>query len=193
MINAESFFKNTRLSLFHGFLSEPQVDNINAILNRWDQAYPKADIRHIAYSLATTYHETDFTMLPIKEYGEGRGYAYGQIVGPWHQVYYGRGDVQETWERNYIFATRRLRELNLITASQDLDKNPDLALDPTIAAAILVVGMEEGWFTGVGLNTFFNSQRSDPVNARRVVNGTDCCNAIAGYYRTFFNALTSQN
>jgi putative chitinase len=47
-----------------------------------------------------------------------------------------------------------------------------------------------GWFTGVGLPKYFNSTTEDPINARRIVNGTDRASTIAGYYWKFKKALS---
>jgi hypothetical protein len=61
---------------------------------------------------------------------------------------------------------------------------PDLALDPDIAALIIVDGMRRGWFTGKRMADF-----DSYVNMRRVVNGTDKANLIAGYAEKFEAAL----
>lgn len=63
----------------------------------------------------------------------------------------------------------------------DLVNNPDLALNPQIAAEILVVGMEKGLFTGKKLSTYINNESNDFVNARRIINGVDRAQLIAGY------------
>lgn len=156
------------------------------------QHNPKMDLRWIAYMLATTLWETGFTLLPIAEFGHGRGHAYGVPAGPWHQAYYGRGDVQLTWEPNYRHATARLRAAGVIGADVDLERNPELALRPDIAASVMVLGMEEGWFTGHRLASYFTAHISDPVGARRIINGLDHAETIAGFYRAFFDALTGK-
>ena len=63
-----------------------------------------------------------------------------------------------------------------------------LELEP--AALILFDGMIDGWFTGVGLPTYFNASTEDPYNARRTVNGTDKAETIKGHYYKFKDALT---
>ena len=173
MIDHKKLYEGLRIAPFVGGLSLGQVAGINAILDCWEATYRILDPRFIACSLATTYWETDKTMQPIEEYGHGHGRSYGTATGPWHQVYDGRGDVQLTWEANYAHATKRLRELGVIDASVDLEKNPELALRPDIAAKILVVGMVEGWFTGKKLGDYFNTMTNDPVGSRRIINGTD--------------------
>jgi hypothetical protein len=68
--------------------------------------------------------------------------------------------------------------------------HPELALDPKVAADIMFIGMEHGLFTGVGLPTFFNDVRDDPVNARRIINGMDHAQDIATIHSGFLEALT---
>ena len=46
-----------------------------------------------------------------------------------------------------------------------------------------------GDFTGVSLETYFNSYKDDPINARRIINGLDQANKIAGYHYKFLNAI----
>lgn len=191
MIDRKTFFDGVKVSLFGGSLSQPQVDGIEAIIAFWESTYRVLDMRFIAYSLATVYHETAQTMQPIEEYGHGRGHPYGQPAGPWHQVYDGNGDVQLTWLANYQKAQDRLTKLGLIEAGVDIVKNPALARRLDIAVKILVIGMMEGWFTNKRLAEYFNQIANDPVGARRIINGTDRANLIANYFGDFLTALTA--
>ena len=59
------------------------------------------------------------------------------------------------------------------------------------SALVLYDGMSAGWFTGVGLPKYFNGTTEDPVNARRIVNGTDKADLIAGYYWKFKPAIVT--
>lgn len=130
-----------------------------------------------AYTLATEIHETAGTLRPIREYGKGAGRKYGVPGRNMGQVPYGRGDVQLTWDDNY---ERADRELGLNGA---LIANYDLALDPAISARIIVRGMEAGWFTGKGLADYLPAVAEPKhfIPARRIVNGTDKAELIAGY------------
>lgn len=94
-------------------------------------------------------------------------------------VYRGRGSVQITGRLNYGRASKKL--------NIDLLASPERALEPAVSAQILVAGCTEGWFTGKRLSDYLPN---DYVNARRVVNGTDRANEIAGYARAFERALT---
>ena len=188
--NPAAFFAAVRTTLFHGRMVMGQVAGTNVILSGWDKWRAGSSMPFVAYSLATAYHETAQTMLPIEEIGRGRGRAYGVPTGPWKQCYYGRGDIQLTWEANYAHATGELRAQGIIGRDQDLVHTPDLARDPHIAAAILVIGMSAGWFTGRRLGDYFNQRGSNWLEARRIVNGLDCAGVIAGYGEHFHEALT---
>ena len=65
-MNRQAFFAAARMSLFAGTLDQHQVDGMNAILDEWDRR-KLADPRWLAYMLATTFHETARTMLPVRE------------------------------------------------------------------------------------------------------------------------------
>ena len=46
-----------------------------------------------------------------------------------------------------------------------------------------------GWFSGVGLGRYINAKTADWKNARRIINGLDCADKIAGYAKAFYAAL----
>lgn len=181
-MNRASFFASVRKDIFNGKLSQSQVMGLDALLEEYEK--DPFDLRWMAYMLATAYHETAATMQPIAEYGKGKGRKYG-VPGKYGQVPYGRGWVQLTWDFNYEKADE---ELNLNGA---LLKNFDLALDLHIATRILFRGMFEGWFTAKKLSDYFNDKLTDWVNARRIINGTDKAQHIAGIAQKFHAALKS--
>jgi hypothetical protein len=128
----------------------------------------------MAYVLATAYWETARTMNPIAEYGKGRGRAYGVPGRNRGQIPYGRGFVQTTWDGNY---ERTDKELGL---GGRLVRNYDLLLtDAKIAADAAISGMIEGWYTGKKLSDYITLKKSDFLNARRIINGTDRAKEIA--------------
>jgi len=90
----------------------------------------------------------------------------------------GRGYVQLTHRENYERAS--------VNLGVDLLADPNLAMQPSIAAQILVRGCTEGWFTGRKLSDYLPG---DYLGARRVVNGTDRAAQIARYARNFEAAL----
>jgi putative chitinase len=49
--------------------------------------------------------------------------------------------------------------------------------------------MVEGWFTGKKLSDYFGGGRYEPVGARRIINGTDKDDLIAGQCGLFVDAL----
>ncbi len=153
---------------------------MDAILDYWE-ANGYHDGRHLAYCLATAYHEVDKTMQPIEEYGKGKGKEYGKPHPITGKVYYGRGFVQLTWYDNYLRAG--------ILVRADLENNPELALQLDYAVKILIEGMTVGLFTGKKLRSYFNDVVEDPINARRIINGKDKAELIASYYHIFLDAI----
>ena len=181
MIDRSIFFNRVRSSLFGGSLSQSQVDGMNFMLAAYEAKYEKDwhDLRWISYCFATAYHETAFTMQPIKEYGS-QSYLQSKPYYP----YFGRGYVQLTWEDNY-------RRMGNKLGVNMLGNNMDKALDPSIAAEVMYSGMRDGDFTSKRLANYFSSTVDDPVNARRIINGTDRASEIAGHHRKFLEAFNA--
>lgn len=130
----------------------------------------------LAYVLATAYHETAHTMKPVREYG-GETYLKSKKYYP----YVGMGYVQLTWDYNYKKASSKL--------GVDFMKNPRLLLEPKYAVKILLVGMKEGWFTGKKLSDYISLQKSDYLNARRIINGVDRAKDISDLAVVYENDL----
>ena len=181
----KEFFDSIRTSLFNGSMSQSQVSGINFLLS----ATEGLPIRHRAYILATTHHETGpsssaLHWTPRREiWGpteaqsryEGRK-DLGNVNPGDGKKYMGRGYVQITGRANYKKASA--------IVGRDLISMPDLALEPEIAAKVIVHGMVNGWFTGKKLADY-----DSYVNMRRIVNGTDRADLIAGYAEKFETAL----
>jgi hypothetical protein len=162
---------------------------MNGLLDRAEQE--GVDDRHLAYILATTFHETAQTMQPIAEYGSGKGKPYGVPTGPYNQAYYGRGFVQLTWIQNYETMQKALGHR---WGGRDIYKKADEAMDLDIATDIIFYGMYNGSFTGVGLPKYITvtdstTDTTDFYNARKVVNGLDQASTIQGYAMKFANAI----
>lgn len=180
--------------VFGTSISQGQVAGCEAIL---DEAQKRGTpLRQVAYMLATSYHETAFTMQPITEYGKVSyfskyepstriGRDLGNTVAGDGYRFRGRGYVQLTGRRNYRKASEEL----CLHPNSDLITNPELALEPKVAAAIMFYGMTEGWFTGRKLDDYIKGDKCDYVNARRIINGTDKAQKIAGYAEAFAKAL----
>jgi hypothetical protein len=148
-----------------------------------------------AYVLATAYHESAHLIRPIYERGARDyfnkyepGTRIGEMLGNDHAgdgyLYRGRGYVQLTGRANYAKAGAKL--------GLDLIRLPDLALVPANAAQILVVGMLDGWFTGKSLSSYITLSSSDFVNARRIINGMDRADLIAGYAKEYDALLKAE-
>lgn len=195
-IDRDVYFDAVRISLFGGELTQQQVDGQKAILTQWGKHAPSDDLRHLAYMLATTKHETASTMWPIEEYGKGEGASYGKEDPETHQTYYGRGYVQLTWRDNYAKATEELG----LEDEDDIEWHADQALDPQIAADVMFRGMWEGWFrSGNTLPKYFDADTDDAFNARGIINGDKNYDVswdsrpigeiIASYHDLFLEAL----
>ena len=167
--------------LFGGRLSASQAAGLSQI---WQLSDGMAGAAR-AYLLATVFHETAQSMQPIREWGRGKGRAYG-LVDHSGKAPYGRGYVQITWRDNYLRADRALGLQGRLAADYDL------ALDPEIAGKILKQGMIQGWFTGKTLADYLQGEQASLalyVQARRIVNGRDRAEAIAAHALVFEAAL----
>lgn len=181
-IDRKIFFAGVRQGPFPGKLTAGQVKGTEAILDEWERR-GLTDLRWLAYMLATTKWETDHTMQPIIEGGSQR-YLRGKKYWPW----IGRGFVQLTWERNYLAMTKLLKAAGI---DADLIKNPDLAMRLDVASFVMFEGMQRGTFTGKKLRDYFSATKTDWVNARRIINGTDRAGEIASIAKQFYADLTA--
>lgn len=189
MINRKLTFDSIRKSF--GRLTTKQVEGFTAIFDEWE-AGEYTDIRWLAYMLATSWHETARTMQPIEEYGKGKKRPYGKkikhsgVAYLINAIFYGRGFVQLTWYENYQLMGRLL--------GIDLLRYPELALVMRNAVKIMFEGMTRGSssfgdFTGRCLEQYFNSKTDDPIGARKIINGTDKAELIAGYHNVFLKSI----
>lgn len=186
--NGSAFFAQVRAEF--GPLKQGQVDGFNVLLD----ALKGWHVTWVAYALSTAWHETAATMQPIKEMGgnayfkrmydiEGDRPAKARELGNTRPgdgaLYAGRGYVQLTGRLNY--------------ARYGLEQSPDDAMKPDVAAMILRDGMEKGRFTGKAMKDYFPipfvDRQPDYVNARRIINGTDKAQMLAGYAEKFERAL----
>lgn len=192
MIDRIKFYQGIRDNKLFKTISQKQVDSLDNILTYWDHS-GYTDLRWLAYMLGTAYHETGFTMLPIEEWGKGKGRPYGSKIKhsgvaytkP-NKLYYGRGYVQLTWFENYELMSRLVGE--------DLLNAPELALQLNVAVKILFEGMTKGSssfgdFTGKCLEMYFNKTTEDWVGARKIINGKDKAQIIANYSQSFLTCL----
>lgn len=188
MVNKSVFFDEIR-PLWNNKLSQEVVTSIDRLLSSLPDDIPLA---YMSYALATAYHETARTMMPVTEYGPKSyfdkyepGTKIGKNLGNTKKgdgyKYRGRGFVQLTGRRNYEFAGAKLKI--------DLANDPEKACDWAVARKIMRAGMLEGWFTGKKASDYLDGKNPDYVNARRIINGTDKASTIAGYAKTFEKAF----
>lgn len=191
-----AFFDSLRAGLLGPTLSPTEVNGCSAILD----AMEGAPLAWAAYALATAYHETASTMQPIKEYGGDTYFTrLYDVTGARPQMciangntcagdgprYCGRGYVQLTWKNNYAKAGQE--------CGVDLVADPDLALNPEIAAKVLRRGMQEGWFTGKRFSDYLpgsgRATSGQYARARYIINGSDRAQQIAAHAKAFETAL----
>lgn len=146
------------------------------------------DLRWISYVLATTFHETAGTWLPIAEYGKGKGLKYGHPEPPYQHIYYGRGYTQNTWKGNYDMLTKAWNKAHP-DRPVDFVKEPDLLLVAEYSYWAMSYAMRNGTYTGAALKRYFSDTVTDSKGARRIINGTDKADLIAGYYDKFMRIL----
>lgn len=167
----------------YGELKDSQENGIRFLLDQLMKDDMIKDIRQAAYMLATVKHECAGTWQPIAEYGKGQGKKYGSPDHSTGKVYYGRGYVQLTWADNYIAMGNSL--------GIDLLHDPDQAMIPDVAYAIMSKGMRKGMFTGAGLQKYISEDKCDYMMARKIINGLDCAQKIADYAVTIETMLKS--
>jgi hypothetical protein len=188
-INRDLFYTGYRKHF--GRLQQSQVDGINFLLDKLElsqkivHSNPDVTLAMRAYVLMTVKWETAGTYQPVTEYGSQK-YLRSRRYYP----YIGRGYVQLTWEGNYAIFGKRL--------GIDLIGNPALANEPEVAWKVLEEGMtdltpQDPEFTGKSLEDYFNDDRIDFYNARKIINPKDwdSYNPIAKGAAKFWEVLKS--
>lgn len=144
-----------------------------------------SDLGQIAYILATVQRESEFGLSMVEKNPPAN--LSGGIR------FRGRGYVGISHDFNYKYWGSRL--------GINLYRNVALATDPKYAVQILVLGMRDGTYTGITseaelipgggrkLSDFINGSKTNFVQARRIVNGLDRAEEVAGYARKFLTIL----
>lgn len=186
--------------VFGTSLTVGQVGGAEAII---DEAMKrKTPQPHLAYMLATAYHETAHTMQPVREtlaVSDDQAIArldtaFRRGKLPWVKTPYwrkdkdgkswlGRGLPQLTHKSNYEKMSK--------IVGVDLVEDPNRAMIPDVAIKIMFEGMERGSFTGHKLSDYDSPKGYDNFNARRIINGVESAKTVAGYAQVFDKALTA--
>lgn len=198
-------------------LSQVQVDNLNILLDEAElQGLP---LRHLAYGLATTYHEVGSAMKPISEnlyYTTSArikktwpkrfpsvASAQPYVKNPQklaNKVYANRmgngneasGDGWRYRGRGYPQETGKDNaKRSSFVAGVDLVADPDKMLDPHIASRVMFKNMTTGAYTKKKFLDFLDKSPPDYVGARAIINADVEANGakVARYAKAFEQAL----
>lgn len=194
--------------VFGTSLSTKQVEGIERILDEGQRR--GTPLRHLAYILATAYHETGGRMQPVEE---NLRYSAARLMQVWPKRFPSLSVAQQYANNpqalaNKVYGGRlgnvnpndgwqfRGRGLVQITGRDNyrkfgIEASPDDASEPGTAVRILFDGMVDGKFTGKKLSDFINSARTDLVSARAIVNADVASNgkAISKQAEAFAKAL----
>ena len=212
-MNRERLFASLRGGLLSGGIKQSQVETIDAILD--EAEHRRTPAGHVAYILATAYHELGSDMVATTE--ENLYYTKASRIrqvwpsrfptdaaaAPYvknpkalaNKVYNGRMGNREGSDDGWVFRARgpsgTTGRDNPLRAGRalgvDLIANPERAADPAVGIPIMFEGMTGGWFTGVSLDDVDDTESF--VDDRKVINGTDRAALIATYAEAFQKAL----
>lgn len=204
-INKE-YFSNNYHRLFGKKSDTAKQNNIFTIIDAFVIDDEMKSLRWLAYILATSMHESNDTFAPVAEgywikpeskrvsalysyYTKNNPGALRTIFpnGKTGTAYYGRGRVvQLTHDFNYKLASLK------IYGDLRLFNDPDMIInDAACNMAVTFRGMREGWFTGYRLEQFFplGRNKANWRGARKIINGLNKANLIAGYAMKFYDLL----
>jgi len=202
----KEYFINNYHKLFGKKLSAAKQKNILTIIDAFVNDEAMRSLWWLAYILATSMHESNDTFAPVVEgywikpdskrvsalysyYTKNNPGALRTIFpnGKSGTAYYGRGRVvQLTHDFNYKLASLK------IFGDLRLYNDPDMIIsDAACDMAATFRGMREGWFTGHRLEQYFplGSNKANWRGARKIINGLDKANLIAGYAMKFYDLL----
>lgn len=202
--------------VFSTRLFQHQVDALEVILDEGRRR--GLPLRHLAYVLATPYHEVGPALKPVRENLYYTSVASIRKVWPSrfpsnasaqpyvrqpqklaNHVYGGRlGNTgpNDGWLYRGGGWPQTTGKVNYERSGKlvgvDLVKNPDRMLEPKIAAVTMIESMVQGLYTGKKLSDYLNKTPPDYRNARAIINADVAKNGstIAGYAKAFETALT---
>lgn len=198
--------RGVRKSLFGGEMDQQQVDGINRVCKLALDEY-ELPAAHVAYILATVYHETGRRMHPVRETFATsdkqavsrleHAYKHGRmpyVKNPYWRSdpsYFGRGEVQLTHKSNYWRMDKVVRR---VYPDVDIVTHPNLIIDrPEVSTLILVDGMVNGAFTGKKLRDYGDGlPKFEHDEARAIINPHEYSSydIVGQYSRHFLDAFT---
>lgn len=210
MLNRQVFMSSIGAALLPGGFDRAQWHCLQGAIERWEAtAEPRLAPADLARCLAMAWHETGGTLRPFHEAGSvdiftrlydidgdapERARALGNDASADGVMFAGRGLVPLVGKAAYAKATAALQKLGVLGPEESLVEDPDRALDPAIAVALLIEGVPAGWFVELdagdtlaamaaegGYETFLEDR------ARR--HGPDRAGLIAGHAEKFLAAL----
>jgi hypothetical protein len=187
-VNRKVFFDGYRNCW--GKLNQSQVDGIEEILTFMEADTALTDLRQCAYVFSTIKHETGDEFKPVGEIGRGKGHAYGIPDPTTGLIYYGRGYVQTTWKFNYLAITLAWNRFHP-EDPQDFVKHPEKLLEPKYSYFATSFGMRTGVYTGRYLNQYIKGGNCNYLFARKIINGMDRAELLAGRAVKFEKILVS--
>ena len=214
-----AFFKALKVGTLYNSLRQSTVTTLDAILDQADKIM-LLPVDHVAYMMATAYHEVGPDLKPVRE-----NMNYTTVAGlrnTWPSRFKTNASAQPYVRQpaklaNLVYAGRygngdtasgdgwryrggglpqttfkdNYRKIGDITGV-DLVTNPERILEPSIAVAALVQGMINGVYTGKKLSHY---AFGDYYGMREIINNDmkKNGNAIAQYARAFEKALRAAN
>lgn len=179
MFNEKVFFDGIRNDPFPGKLTASQVQGTKAIVDYYFANTKKPNLWHLAYELATSFHETGQAMQPVietRKLSEPKNPTVDQAIArlesswarkkmTWVKTPYwrkdarglswlGRGLPQVTHKTNYARAEKE--------TGIPFTQNPDLMLKLENAVPVQHIGMTKGWFTGNKLSDYLDGLPDSP-------------------------------
>lgn len=201
--------------VFSTRLTQGQVTTLELLLDEGIKR--RLPLRHLAYVLATPYHEVGPKLQPI---AENLNYTSAASIKKTWPSRFKTLDSAKPFVRqpqklaNYVYGGRlgndtandgwlyRGRGYPQTTGEEnyersgklvgiDLVKNPDRMLEPQIAAVTMIESMSRGLYTGKKLSDYLDGDKADYVGARAIINADVKKNGakIARYAHGFEMAL----
>lgn len=199
-MDATTFFAYARRAPFGGRLLQGQIDGMTALFRCRDSHKISApDKRHFVYILASVSHETGGTMLPVRETFDltdaGAIAALDKAYRPagWCRCPNPTGARMQTKRAgsNVAKSSSRIRSTTMPLASGSTLTWSETRHSPLISIPAQKLPSWACWEARSPAKSCCHISVSRRMirSARAVVNGRDKAKLIAGYYKSFLDAL----